>query len=60
MQAKKTRRLQNTGKNGTHNAKMATAPGRKSTGETEGRFARDPKGRTGQYSGAGNPPLLKK
>jgi len=34
--------------------------GRKSTGQTEGQFARDPKGSRGQYTGAGGSSLVKK
>jgi hypothetical protein len=38
------------------------APGahRKSAGQTEMQFARDAKGRRGQYGGAGKAPLIKK
>lgn len=40
-----------------------TAPGgggRKSAGQTEGHYERDPKRRKGQYTGAGEAPLIKK
>ena len=33
---------------------------RKSAGQTEGQYERDPKGRRGQYGSAGNAPLMKK
>ena len=33
---------------------------RKSTGQTNGQYERDQKGRKGQYGGAGDSPLIKK
>ncbi|MCL4401155.1 MAG: hypothetical protein M1436_00625 [Acidobacteria bacterium] len=39
---------------------MEPPRGRKSTGQTNGQFERDPKGRKGQYGGAGDSPLIKK
>ena len=45
---------------GTHDAHVHADPPRKSSGETVGQYARDPKGRKGQYSGAGNSPVIKK
>jgi hypothetical protein len=41
-------------------AKTPTSGARKSTGQTEGQYARDPKGKKGQFGGAGDPPLMKK
>ncbi len=37
-----------------------TGGARKSEAQTPGQYARDPKRRTGQFGGAGNPPLMKK
>jgi len=34
--------------------------GRKSAAQTPGQYVQDPKRRLGQYSGAGEPPLMKK
>jgi hypothetical protein len=51
------RRLESVG---LHRVHKQIGHGRKSTGETEGQFARDLKGRRGQYGGAGNPPLIVK
>jgi hypothetical protein len=36
------------------------APGRKSTGQNDGQYMRDTKGRKGQYTAAGDAPLMKK
>jgi hypothetical protein len=33
---------------------------RKSSGQTDGQYTRDPKGRKGQYTAAGDSPLIKK
>jgi hypothetical protein len=46
-------------------AQMPTGHGRagqkhKNVGQTAGEFSRDPKRRTGQFSAAGDPPLMKK
>jgi hypothetical protein len=38
----------------------AAGKARKSTGQTEGQFSRDPKGRKGQFAAAGDSPLIKK
>ncbi len=45
---------------GNHGVRQPPARARKSAGETEGQYARDPKGRRGQYGAAGNAPLIKK
>ncbi|HUB83820.1 MAG TPA: hypothetical protein VMB03_33720 [Bryobacteraceae bacterium] len=45
---------------GTHGVQRGADPARKSTGQVEGQFSRDAKGRRGQYGGAGNAPLIKK
>jgi hypothetical protein len=42
------------------NVQQPAGKHRKSTGQTEGQYERDPKGRHGQYGSAGNPPLMKK
>ena len=55
--AHKNRIIQNAGMHGVH---QQAAQGRKSTGQTEGQFGRDMKGRKGQFSAAGDSPLIKK
>jgi len=55
--AHKPRIVENAGIHGVH---VRGAHHRKSAGQTEGQFARDFKGRKGQYGGAGNSPLIKK
>jgi hypothetical protein len=55
--AHKPRDVENAGLHGVH---ASGARHRKSAGQTEGQFARDAKGRRGQYGGAGNAPLIKK
>jgi hypothetical protein len=45
---------------GAHGIHSATALSRRRMGQTEGQFAKDPKGRKGQYGGAGDSPLTKK
>ena len=42
------------------NIAKAVLPGRKNAAQTFGQNQRDPKGRQGQYGGAGDPPLMKK
>jgi hypothetical protein len=42
----------------TVNTKVGGA--RKSDAQTPGQYGRDPKRRTGQYTAAGDPPLIKK
>ena len=54
--AHKSRIVENAGIHGVHGHPEA----RKSTGETEGQYMRDRKGRKGQYGSAGNSPLIKK
>jgi hypothetical protein len=46
--------------NGSHGVHEKAAQGRKGIGQTAVQFGRDPKGRKGQYGGAGKPPLIKK
>jgi hypothetical protein len=41
-------------------ASKAKGDGRKSAAQTEGHYERDPKRRTGQFTGAGDPPMMKK
>ena len=55
--AHKSRIVPNAGMHGINNQ---VAGGRKSTGQTEGQFSRDAKGRKGQFGGAGDAPLIKK
>ncbi len=55
--AHKPRDVQNSGMHGIH---AQAAPGRKSTGQTEGQYGRDTKGRKGQFTAAGDSPLIKK
>ncbi len=55
--AHKPRNVENAGMHGIHSQ---AAPGRKSTGQTEGQYSRDGKGRKGQYTGAGDSSLIKK
>jgi len=51
--AHKPRNVANAGTHGIHSR-------RKSEGQTVGQFGRDPKGRRGQFGGAGDAPLIKK
>jgi hypothetical protein len=37
-----------------------TGGARKSQAQTPGQYTRDPKRRTGQFTGAGDPPMMKK
>lgn len=55
--AHKSRIVRDAGIHGVH---QPQGRGRKSAGETEGQYTRDPKRRQGQYGQAGNPPLIKK
>ena len=55
--AHKPRIVANAGLHGIH---LQAGHGRKSTGQTEGQFSGDVKGRKGQFGGAGNSPLIKK
>ena len=45
---------------GSHGVKAPPGKARKSSAETEGQFAKDPKGRKGQFTGAGDSSLMKK
>ena len=60
MGSKKIKKAKQTGEAGMHGVHAHAATNRKSAAQTEGQFAKDPKGRTGQFQGAGNPPLIKK
>lgn len=60
MPGKKAHKPRNAAATGTHGVYGARDPARKSSGQTEGQFSRDLKGRKGQYGSAGNSPLLKK
>ena len=55
--AHKPRIVENAGMHGVH---QQAAGGRMSAGQTEGQYARDTKGRKGQYTQAGDAPLIKK
>ena len=54
--AHQPRIVEGAGMHGVH----AKPHRRKSEGETTGQYTRDPKGRRGQYGGAGSAPLVKK
>ena len=60
MPGKKAHKPRNVPKAGLHGVHLQTVPGRKSAGQTSGQYERDMKGRKGQYSGAGDSPLIKK
>jgi len=60
MPGKKAHKPRNVENAGMHGVRAQATHGRKSSGQTEGQFARDTKGRKGQYGGAGNSPLIKK
>lgn len=60
MPGKKAHKPRDPGKGGAHGVHARAGHGRKSTGQTEGQFGRDPKGRKGQFGGAGDSPLTKK
>jgi hypothetical protein len=60
MAGKKAHKPREQGEAGTHGIHTQGPGGRKSTGQTAGQFERDPKNRKGQFSGAGDPPLMKK
>ena len=47
----------NAGMKGIH---TKASPGRKSAGQNDGQYMRDTKGRKGQYTAAGDAPLMKK
>jgi hypothetical protein len=58
--AHKNRIIQNAGMHGVHGVHQQAAQGRKSAGQNEGQYMRDMKGRKGQYTAAGDSPLIKK
>jgi hypothetical protein len=60
MPGKKAHQPRDPGKAGTHNVQQPPGRARKSSGQTEGQFGRDPKGRKGQFSGSGDAALNKK
>ncbi len=60
MPKKRSRKAQKAAGAGAHGIHNQTALSRKRVGQTQGQFAKDPKGRKGQFSGAGDSPLTKK
>lgn len=60
MPGKKAHKSRIVPDSGTHDVHLSGGHARRSAGQTEGQFARNNKGRRGQYGGAGNPPLIKK
>lgn len=60
MPGKKAHKPRNVENSGMHGVHQQTAKGRKSSGQTEGQFGRDMKGRKGQFTAAGDSPLIKK
>jgi hypothetical protein len=58
MPGKKAHKPRDVENAGTHGIKAHGGPGRKSTGQTVGQFSRDK--RKGQFTAAGDPPLMKK
>jgi len=60
MPGKKTHKPRNTENAGNHGIHKGGGHARKSTGETEGQYSRDPSGRKGQFTGAGDSPMTKK
>jgi len=60
MPGKKAHKPRNVEKAGMHGVHSQTALSRKSAAQTVGQFGRDPKGRKGQFGGAGDSPLIKK
>ena len=60
MPGKKAHKPKNVDNAGMHGVHDQAARGRKSAGQTEGQYGRDMKGRKGQFTGAGDAPLLKK
>jgi hypothetical protein len=58
MPGKKAHKPRDPGNVGNHKVHGGPGRARKSTGETEGQFARTTNG--GQFTGAGEPPLMKK
>ena len=60
MPGKKAHKPRDPGAAGTYGVSLHSGPGRKSGAQTEGQFARAPKGKRGQFGDAGDPPMLKK
>ena len=60
MPGKKAHKPRDVEKAGTHSIHGEAGSGRKNFGQTAGQYARAGKGRRGQFSGAGNPGLIKK
>jgi hypothetical protein len=60
MPGKKAHKPRDIEGSGTHGVHGKGGHARKSEAQTVGQFERDPKRRTGQYTGAGNPALTKK
>ena len=60
MPGKKAHKPRNTENAGLHGIHKQAGAARKSSGQTEGQFSRDGKGRKGQFAGAGDSPLIKK
>jgi hypothetical protein len=60
MPGKKAHKPRNVANAGMHGVHDQAAPGRKSTGQNDGQYMRDMKGRKGQFTAAGDSPLIKK
>ncbi len=60
MPGKKAHKPRNKESAGLHGVHQQLEPGRKSAGQTSGQFERDFKHGRGQYTGAGDAPLIKK
>ena len=60
MPGKKAHKPRDTGDPGDHGITKPTGAGRKSTGQTEGQFGRDRKRRKGQFTAAGDAPIIKR
>jgi hypothetical protein len=60
MPGKKAHKPRNVANAGMHDIHQQAAQGRKSGGQTVGQYGRDMKGRKGQFSAAGDAPLIKK
>ncbi len=59
MRRKESQKTKGAGDHGAYGIGRA-GHARKSTGQTEGQFGRDTKGRKGQFTGAGDSALTKK
>ena len=60
MPGKKAHKSKIVSNSGMHGVHEQAGQGRRSAQQTEGEFGRDTKGRKGQYSAAGDAPLMKK